>query len=324
MTDYDRIIAAYSDAADDLAPRYDRLNAQAQFDCVAALLPPGGLALDIGAGSVRDAGWLRSRGFEVVAAEPAAAMRSYGEVAHAEDGIRWLDDRLPGLDRTHRLGLAFDMIMLSVVWQHVRPSYRSRAVRKMATLLRPGGLLVMSLRNGPAPSDRPMHPTSVGEIEGLARISGLEVVRIVDRADLQQRPGVTWSIICLRLPDDGTGALPLVRGIILADGKSSTHKLGLLRAVARIAEHGPRTAIPTPGAVDSVDVPLGLVALNWVRLYLPLVKAGLPQAPRNSAPDGLAFAKTGFRALIALGAASPDLRIGAPLSGAMADATSRA
>jgi SAM-dependent methyltransferase len=165
------------------------------------------------------------------------------------------------------------MILLSAVWQHVPPADRPRAIRKMATLMKPGGLLVMSLRNGPAPEGRPMHPTSVSEIEGLARISGLEVVRVVDRADLQERPDVTWSIVCLRLPDDGTGALPLVRGIILADGKSSTYKLGLLRAVARIAEHSPGTAVPTPGAADSVDVPLGLVALNWVRLYLPLVNA---------------------------------------------------
>ena len=48
-------------------------------------------------------------------------------------------------------------------------------------------------------------------------------------------------------------------------------------------------------------MPLGLVALNWVRAYLPLVAAGLPQMPGNAGPDGLGFAKAGFRALTTLG-----------------------
>ena len=38
--------------------------------------------------------------------------------------------------------------------------------------------------------------------------------------------------LALRLPDDGAGALPLLRGIILNDDKASTYKLGLLRAGA--------------------------------------------------------------------------------------------
>lgn len=324
MNDYDRVIAAYSEAAPALVPHYDGLPAGGGFDSVEALLPDGSLALDIGAGSGRDAAWLSRKGFEVVAVEPAPEMRVRGEALHQDRSIRWLDDRLPGLEQTHRLGLAFDVILLSAVWQHVEPADRPRALRKLTTLLRPGGVMLLSLRNGPAPAGRPMHPTSVSELEGLARVSGLEVVRVSDRPDLQARREITWSIVCLRLPDDGTGALPLVRGIILADGKSSTYKLGLLRAVARIAEQAPGTAAPTPGAVDSIDVPLGLVALNWVRLYLPLVRAGLPQAPRNSGPDGLAFAKVGFRGLLDIGACSADLRIGAPLTGDLAQATSRA
>ncbi|WP_419681850.1 hypothetical protein [Sphingomonas sp. ID0503] len=51
--------------------------------------------------------------------------------------------------------------------------------------------------------------------------------------------------------------------------KSSTYKLALLRAVARIAEYAPAVATPAPGGRDAVEVPLGLVALNWLRMYLP-------------------------------------------------------
>ncbi|WP_143074953.1 class I SAM-dependent methyltransferase [Sphingobium sp. AP50] len=272
-------------------------------------MPKKGLALDVGAGSGRDAAWLHAQGYDVVAVEPADGFRLEGRARHSPD-IRWLDDQLPSLDQVHRLGLAFDLIVLSAVWQHVVPTDRARAFRKLVTLLRAGGVMVLTLRSGPAPEDRPMFSTSSGEIEGLARTYGMEILKVHASHDLQGREGVSWTTVCLRLPDDGTSALPLIRGIVLGDEKSSTYKLGLLRAVARIAEQTPAAATPSRELDDAVDLPLGLVALTWVRLYLPLIRLGMPQAPRNSGPDGLSFAKAGFRALLADGTEAYDLRVG--------------
>ena len=271
------------------------------------LFPKEGLALDVGAGSGRDARWLRTLGFEVVAVEPAAGFR---EPAARRSDFRWVDDQLPSLNNLHRLALSFDLIILSAVWQHVVPEDRPRAFRKLVTLLQPGGVLAMTLRSGPAPADRPMHPTSSGEIEGLARSHGMEVLKVQASNDLQGRDGVTWTTIALRLPDDGTGALPLIRGIVLGDEKSSTYKLGLLRAVGRVAEQTPAAAVPATDHSDAVEIPLGLVALFWVRLYLPLVRRGFPQAPKNNGPDGLGFAKAGFRRLLDDKVDAADLRVG--------------
>jgi hypothetical protein len=159
-----------------------------------------------------------------------------------------------------------------------------------------------------------MWPTSAGEIEALARAHGMAVIRSVSATDRQGREDVSWTAMCLRLPDDGAGALPLLRGIILNDDKSSTYKLALLRAVARIADAAPALAVEH-AEEDAVDVPLGLVALNWVRMFLPLVASTLPQAPRNAGPDGLGFAKAGFRALGSLGVVAQDLRVGAQFTG---------
>jgi SAM-dependent methyltransferase len=276
---------------------------------VAALFPSRGLALDVGAGSGRDAAWLKSLDLDVVAVEPATGFRTRASGKH--EGIRWLDDRLPSLDRVHGLAIAFDLIILSAVWQHVHPADRPRAFRKLVTLLRPGGVLALTLRSGPAPADRPMHSTSSGEIQGLARTLGMEVLKVEASEDQQGRDAVSWTTIALRLPDDGTGALPLIRGIVLGDEKSSTYKLGLLRAVARVAEQSPAAALPALGHDDAVEIPLGLVSLYWLRLYLPLVRAGLPQMPKNTGPDGLGFAKAGFRSLVQGGLDAIDLRVGA-------------
>ncbi|VWX48292.1 bifunctional 2-polyprenyl-6-hydroxyphenol methylase/3-demethylubiquinol 3-O-methyltransferase UbiG [Novosphingobium sp. 9U] len=331
MSGYSDVIAAYDGQANMLAERYEAVSSERMLAQVLALIAvesDGKLALDVGAGTGRDAAWLTSLGYEVVAAEPAPEMRRIAAEKHQSRGIRWVSDALPSLDHVHELGLAYELVLLSAVWQHVAPADRPRAFRKLASLMKPGGVLVMTLRHGPAPSGMQMHPTSTAEIEGLARVHGLEVLRVATSSDQGGRAGVTWDVMALRMPDDGTGALPLVRGIVLSDEKSSTYKLALLRSVARIAEYAPAAATPTPEGRDAVEVPLGLVALNWLRMYLPLVRAGLPQMPGNIGTDRLGFAKDGFEALLALGTAPIELRVGASLSGeqaaAVASALSRA
>lgn len=323
MSSSDGAIPGYDAQATMLAERYDDPALLKTYDNVLSLLPEvvdERLALDVGAGAGRDAEWLVGRGYQVVAVEPAAGMRAEGEHRHGGAAIRWLDDRLPSLNIVHGLGLSFDLVLLSAVWQHVAPTDRPRAFRKLVTLMKPGALLLLSLREGPAPPDRPMFEVSLGEIEALARLHGLEILRAAPSRDGQGRGDVSWVHVVLKMPDDGTGALPLIRGIILADDKSSTYKLALLRTVARIAEAASSAARMTPGEADSVDLPLGLIALTWIRMYLPLVRAGLPQMPKNNGPDGLGFAKAGFRAMMADGISPTDLRVGASFGGHRAHA----
>lgn len=124
-------------------------------------------------------------------------MRRSARERYPSRRIQWLDDRLPGLDEVHRLWLGFDLILLSAVWMHVKPADRHRAFRKLATLLKPGGLLIMSLREGPSEPDRPMWPAPVGEIEALARIHGLSIQKVVCSADELGRPEVRWTTVCL-------------------------------------------------------------------------------------------------------------------------------
>ena len=131
----------------------------------------------------------------------------------------------------------------------------------------------MTLRHGPAEAERQIHAVSWEEIEQLARNHGAAIVRKVEAHDQLQRSQVAWTQIALSLPDDGTGALPLLRHIILNDSKSSTYKLALLRVICRIAAS---TAGVAQHQEDNfVSVPLGLVALYWLRLFKPLVEVDL-------------------------------------------------
>ena len=267
-----------------------------------------GLLLDVGAGSGRDAAWFAAAGWDVVAVEPAGFLRQDARVRHTSARIRWLDDSLPALSAVHRLGIVFDLVWLSGVWMHVPPDDRPRAMRKLATLVRPGGRIVISLRHGPSPEDRPMWPVSAHEVERLGLELGLALRVATERADdLQGHAGVTWQTVILDLPDDGAGALPLLRGVILRQEKSATYKLALLRCIARIADASPNVA---RDAGDAVLLPLGLVALYWLRLYKRLLDRNLPQ---RSGGGGLGFVKDAYRALGHVSAA--DLRPGLYLPG---------
>lgn len=313
------VISWYDANAVRLAAVYEVVPPTPTRTWLADLLPaPPALVVDVGAGTGRDAGAFAAAGYDVVAVEPSPGMRAEAERRHASPRIRWLSDSLPSLAATSRLGLAADLVSLSAVWQHVPPPDRPRAFRKLLELLRSGGLLALTLRHGPD-DGRGGYQVSLAEVEVLARDHGMQVLRAVKAADRQGRPGVSWTSVVLRLPDDGTGALPLLRHLILADAKSATYKLGLLRALCRAADGAAGLAVDDDD--DHVRLPLGLVALHWLRLYLPLAAADLPQAPGNRrGAEGLGFAGPGWQALAAAAASQRDLRVGAVFSGAVATA----
>lgn len=249
---------------------------------------PPALILDIGA----EATWLAAPGIDVFStASPAGANRS--------SAAQWIDDRLPGLERTHRLGASFDFILLGEAWKLVADSERARAFRKIITLLKPGGRLAVVLNHGPS-SATDAFAVRI-EIEKLARDHGLMIEASDSGAE-------TFTRISLRLPDDGTGALPVLRHIILNDSKSATYKLALLRVLCRIADGAGGLARAEDD--EHVGVPLGLVALYWVRLFKPLLAADLPQAPDNFGDGRLGFVRDrGFRSLRDM--SHLDLRVGA-------------
>jgi SAM-dependent methyltransferase len=250
ITAYDRHASVLADL--DESPSFQ----DCHQDALDLVPKRSGLVLDVGAGSGRDAGWFAGRGWDVVAVEPADGMRREGQQRHPQAPIRWLSDRLPGLEAVHRLGLMFDLIWLSAIWMHVLPAERQRTFRKLVTLLKPGGRLVLTLRHGPSPPDRPMYETSASEIEVLALDFGLITLRARQQPDALGRSDVSWTLICLQLPDDATVALALLRSVILNDPKSSTYKLALLRVIARV-----RTAQPgwpcRPAAYTASGTALG-------------------------------------------------------------------
>ncbi len=301
--------ASYYDRnADDLVARYDGVDpADVHADWAPAhLREEPGFACDIGAGSGRDANWLASRGWEVVAVEPSA-LRNLAE-ERSNPRVVWMDDALPDLRALRALGRRFDLILLSAVWMHVAPKTRERAFRILSELLNPSGLLVITLRRGGDAAEnaaRGFHDTSAEELAGFANHRAIALRSHTTQPDLT-RPGIHWETLVFAMPDDGTGSLPLLRHVIVNDNKSSTSKLGLLRTLVRLAETAPGLVIDRTD--DYVEIPFGAVGLYWLKQYMPLVlHHRLPQRPTGR--GGYGWAKEAFYHLQDV---SPsDLRLGA-------------
>ena len=285
----------YSENAPILASKYNSLNPESLHASWSRFIPDDpGIALDIGAGTGRDANWLADKGWDVVALEPCKEFREQNQ-HNSHDNVIWLDDELPELKKLRTAGHRFNLILLSAVWMHVLPKKRERAFRIISELLAPGGILVFTLRQGTDEQenlDRGFHPVSSGELEKLAKQRALAQVFYERSEDHLDRSKVRWETLVFQLPDDGTGSLPLLRHIIVNDDKTATYKLGLLRALIRIAEGAP--GMVTRRTDDIVEIPFGLVGLYWLKLYMPLLlQYKLVQIPGQNLVNqtGLGFAK---------------------------------
>ncbi|RLQ23619.1 methyltransferase domain-containing protein [Seongchinamella sediminis] len=301
----------YNRHAQELGRQYDAIPSEiVHAGWVSRHLPEKpGFACDIGAGSGRDANWLASLGWDVIAVEPSKGMRQLAGPG-SDPRVTWLDDALPGLNKLRALGHRFDLILVSAVWMHLPPGAQSRerAFRVLTELLKPGGVLIFTLRKGSDQdenAERGFHPVSADELIQFGKQRAIALTDQFSERD-KRREHVAWETLVFTIPDDGTGSLPLLRHVIVNDDKSSSYKLGLLRVLTRIAEGCPGIVIHR--SEDYVDIPLGIVGLYWLKQYKPLVLTHkIPQLPNTR--QGMGFAGDDFYKLASI--SNYDLRVGA-------------
>lgn len=190
----------YSDEADALVQQYESISFTDAHAPIMHLLPHSpARVLDIGAGSGRDAAGFAALGHLVTAVEPTAELRASAIKLHASPRIEWLDDSLPELSSLSERSGIFDVVMLTAVWMHLDEQQRQHAMPRVAALVRPGGVMMISLRHGPVPEGRRMFDVTAGETIGLARVQAITCVQHLEVGDgLLKRPGVTWDRLAFR------------------------------------------------------------------------------------------------------------------------------
>ena len=193
-------IAGYASEAASLLETYERISPETLHRPVWHLIPtaPSRL-LDIGAGSGRDAAYFAERGHQVVAVEPVDAMREGAMRLHPSPRIEWLADTLPSLARVRARGETFDAVLATAVWMHLDEGDRAEAMPAVASLVAPGGVLILSQRHGPIPPGRRMFDVSAEETIALAAREGLAcLVNAVTGSVQAHQPDVTWTRLAFR------------------------------------------------------------------------------------------------------------------------------
>jgi SAM-dependent methyltransferase len=193
----------YAEQAERLVKQYESISFAEAHRTVLHLIPtaPSGV-LDIGSGTGRDAAALAALGHRVVAIEPTAELRMRAISLHTSSYIEWLDDSLPELAKVAERGEQFDLVMMTAVWMHLDEPQRRSAMPRAASLLRPGGIMCMTLRHGPVPDGRRMFSVFAPETVGLAEAVGLQLLFKEERSPSLLQPGVSWTRLAFARPNE--------------------------------------------------------------------------------------------------------------------------
>lgn len=199
----ERVLGEYAAAATGtFVERSEAVSSEELFEPFLDMFPaPPARIVDIAAGTGRDAAWLNQRGYEVTAVEPVAELRDLGMSLHATDGIDWRDGALPDLVLSPAPERGFDVALLSAVWQHLDDRDRARSMPNIADLTADGGLVLISLRQGPSTPSPTLHEASVGATVDLASAHGLRMereVRIESMQAADRAAGIYWTWLAFR------------------------------------------------------------------------------------------------------------------------------
>jgi len=192
--------AGYAREAPNLLERYEKISVEDLHKPVWHLIPatPSRL-VDIGAGTGRDAAAFAAMGHQVVAVEPVDALREGAKTLHPSPRIEWLADGLPALAVLRARGETFEVVLLTAVWMHLDEGQRAEAMTAVASLVRSGGVLILSLRHGPVPAGRRMFDVSAEETIALAQAERLHCIVNTVTASVQTgREDVTWTRLAFR------------------------------------------------------------------------------------------------------------------------------
>jgi len=194
----------YTTNAERLSQQYDSL-APEQVHAgwlanLPAVQPSSNQALELGAGSGRDAAWLASIGWVVLAVEPSSGLRDIGRESTAKQSVIWLDDTLPQLASIpESYDSSFRLILASAMWMHLTPDEQVLACERLQQLAADDTLVVITWRNQASERERVFHAVDAAQFEkAFNSASRKSSVTITESSDEGGRDGVVWHCAVIK------------------------------------------------------------------------------------------------------------------------------
>jgi len=191
------VINAYAEDAHFLIQSFEAISADDVLSHIVDFIPKTtGKIIEIGAGTGRDAAWLASKGWGVLAVEPVSEFRQAGQSLHPSPLIEWCNDSLPFLSRILQRNEQYELALLVSVWQHVPKEAKLTSLTNLHSILQKEGRLILSVRNGPGSITRKCYPTSAKETVDIAQLCGFQLLSSQRVPSVQignQQAQVTWT-----------------------------------------------------------------------------------------------------------------------------------
>jgi SAM-dependent methyltransferase len=136
-------VAAYDkSAADFAADWHSQPEPEDLHVLVRRFFRPGGQTADIGCGSGREVAWLNANGYPATGFDPSEGLLAQARALYP--ALTFVSTALPDLAGVP--DASFDNVLCETVLMHLPRDAIAPSVRRLAAILRPGGLLYLSWR----------------------------------------------------------------------------------------------------------------------------------------------------------------------------------
>ncbi len=189
------LLEIYNAQAERLAVQYDRVTTEGIFPHLSRWLPEHrtGTAFDIACGSGQNAYWLTQQGFQVIAVDGAHTMLREATKRFHHPKLEFYLDLAPELRHCRRISPRADFILCASMWMHLSPQQQGKMLYSLRAIAKPDCTVLINLRYGPTPADRPMYAVNPHLLKGMSEARGWRFYALPVQPDALGRPNISWQ-----------------------------------------------------------------------------------------------------------------------------------